>query len=220
MTKQLTTIDPNAVPFQSWVDRTNELIAAANTEFVTANTDANGSVSIGNVYINGIVYSGTLCTSALRGGNVQSTGVLNITSNVSMPTGTILSIGNTTVNVYANSSTIRINGNDIVSVQSQVNVQSTGTLAQIVDSFVKATYRGAEYVISIADNTANNFQFTKVLAFHDSGSDAYMTEFATMSTNTNLGSFSANSNTTHVKLYITPTAANCQIKATRTTVAL
>lgn len=220
MTKQLTQINSSNDTFQVWFNRTNDLLLAANNEFVTANTNANGSVSVGNTFLNGRFFANVLATSELRGGNVQASATLNITSNVNIVTGSSLTLGNSSVNIFANSTVLRIGGNEIGSFQSHTNVQTTGTVVQLVDSFLKANFRAAEYISTITDNAANNFQMTKTMVFHDSGSEAYITEYGTMFSNNHLGIFSANSNTTHVKVYFTPTVANSQVKSTRTTVSL
>lgn len=219
MTKQLTVVATSDA-FQVWFDRFNEMIVAANTEFMTANTNANGSVTVGNSYLQGIFYADTLSTSSLRGGNVQSTANLSVSSNIVITGTSWLHIGNSSVNVAANSSSISINGNQLTTVQGQINVQTSGTSAQIVDSFGKITFRGAEYVITVKDNGANNILMTKALVFHDSGADAYVSEYGTFFSNNDIASFSANANTTHVRLWVTPTVSNTQVKATRTTVDL
>tara|TARA_R110000868_G_scaffold25423_2_gene99146 strand:- start:8103 stop:8765 length:663 start_codon:yes stop_codon:yes gene_type:complete len=220
LTKQLAVVNTAADTFDVWITRTNQLITAANTEFVTANTDANGSITTGNAYIIGIVHATTLTTSTLRGGNVQTSAVLPVSSNVHINASSTFLIGNSTVNVYANSSTITINGDSLLPLLSHINVQTAGTSAQLVDSIAKATYRGAEHLWTIMDNAANAFQMCKTIIFHDSGLDSYVTEYGMFFSNTQLGIFSSNANTTHFKLYITPTVANTQVKATRTVVAL
>lgn len=221
MTKQLTAIDSGTDTFQVWLDRFNEMISAANTEFMTANTNANGSVTVGNTFLSGIFYATTLSTTNLRGGNVQSSGNLHVTSNLYINSAaSYLYIGNSTVNVIANSSTIQISGRSVTTLQEQINVQTSGTSAQLIDSFLKASFRGAEYVISVADNAANNFQFSKALVFHDSGADAYIQVFADAYTNSYMATYTANANTTHTRLYITPVQSNTQVKASKTVVAL
>jgi len=220
LTKQISALDPYAQAFDIWLARTNELISAANTEFMTANTNANGSVTVGNVYLSGILYSTVLATSELRGGNVQSSDTLSVTSNVALGETLNFSIGNTSVNVQVNSSSLVIGGKTVEPMLAQINVQTTGTTSQLVDSFQKTEYRGAEYILTVRDNAANNFHMSKALVFHDSGADAYITEYGTMSSNNHLGILSANANTTHVRLYLTPTVANTQVKATRTGVSI
>src|SRR5690606_9486408 len=89
---------------------------------------------------------------------------------------------------------------------------TAGTSAQIVDFFEKATYKACEYTASILDTGANNHQMSKVLVLHDtSATNAHMVEYGVIATNTMLGSFSANANSTHVKLYFTPTVSNTTI---------
>ena len=220
MTKRLTAIDISTDTFQVWIDRCNELIVASNTEYVTANSDANGSVTIGNTYLQGILFSSTLCSNQLRGGNVQTSAELYISSNVFVNASSKFYIGNSTVNVFANSSSILISGKELLPLQSQINVQTSGTSSQLVDSYLKADYRGAEHLFSIKNNDANGFQMTKTLTIHDSGLDSYITEFAIVFSNSVLGIFSSNANTTHVRVYVTPTVANTQVKATRTIVSL
>ncbi len=220
MTKQLSAININTDTFDTLFTRLNEIISAANTELVTANTNANGSVSVGNTYLNGILFATTLCTNGLRGGNVQTSATLSITSNVSVNASSNFLLGNSTVNVVINSSTVSISGRQLLPLQGQVNVQTSGTSAQLLDSFLKSDWRGADYLVTITDNAANNFQMMRALVVHDSGLDAYMTEYGLIYSNSQLGILSSNANTTHLRLYITPTSTNTQIKATRTVVAL
>jgi len=220
MTKQLSLLNINVDTFDVFFSSFNDIINAANTEFLTANTNANGSVSIGNTYLNGIMFATTLCTTNLRGGNVQIANTLAIVSNLSMGATLNITVGTSTVNTYINSTSLSINGATLLPLQSQINVQTSGTTAQLVDTVVKSTYRGAEYIVTIADNAANNFQMAKAIVFHDSGIDAYLSEYAMFYSNTTMGIFTANANSTVIRLYFTPVQSNTQIKATRTVVAL
>lgn len=95
---------------------------------------------------------------------------------------------------------------------------TTGTSAQLLDSYAVATFRGAEYFISVKDNNANAYQATKILTVHNVV-NAFSTEYATILSNTSLGVFDANvaSNATHVTLYITPTSSNTTVNFTKVT---
>lgn len=219
MTKSIATVNVSADTFQIFIDRVNELILASNAEYVTANNNANGSVTVGNAYFSGIFFANVLATSALRGGNVQTTANLAIISNVTI-SGNVFSIGNSTVNVAANSSSLSISGKSVLPVQGQINVQTSGISTQLIDSYAKASYRGAEYIMTVIDNNANNFQISKILTLHDSGASAYMTEFGLIYSNTIISTFTANANSTHVRIYVLPTSANTTIKATKTYVDL
>lgn len=103
-------VNTSSDTFASFVTKVNNVINAVQTEVMTANGNANGSVTSGNAYVNGIVYAQTLCTdTALRGGNVQTSGVLPITSNVS--------VGNSTANVQLGFGTVNVGS---ISVNSTI----------------------------------------------------------------------------------------------------
>lgn len=214
----------NTNSFYYWLTRTNELAYALSNYVVT--TGSNNTT--GNAYVNGVFSSTTLtANSGIRGGNVSTSTVLTVTSNLNV-TGTqlsvgsnitmnssSLSIGNSTINTTINSTSIGISGYTV----SSINVQISTLDSQIVDSFDKTAYRTAEYVISIKNNSANGYQTSKLLLIHDTG-DAYVTEYGVISTNTTLGTFSANVNSSNCNLLFTPTVANIQIKGVRTNVVV
>ena len=193
MTVSVTLIDINTQNFEALVDKVNEVANLVSNSAVTANTTQ--GLTTGNVYVDGIFSATTLsANTALRGGNVDSSAVLTITSNVAI-TDTELSINE--------------------SVFSSINVQTTGTSEQIVDNFDLTAYQAAEYVVSIKDNAANGYQVSKLILLHDTG-DSYVTEYGVIYSNGMLGTFSANANTTHSRLTVTPTQSNTQLKISRT----
>jgi hypothetical protein len=195
MAKTISQINTASDTFQVWVDRTNDLANVVSIEVVTANNETGGALTTGNAYVNGIFSVATLSANTeLRGGNVDTSAVLTITSNVAI-TDTELSINE--------------------SVFSSINVQTSGTSEQIVDNFDLTTYQAAEYVVSIKDNAANGYQVSKLILLHDTG-DAYVTEYGVIYSNGMLGTFSANANTTHSRLTVTPTQSNTQLKISRT----
>ena len=195
MAKTISQINTASDTFQVWVDRTNDLANVVSIEVVTANNETGGALTTGNAYVNGIFSVATLSANTeLRGGNVDTSAVLTITSNVSI-TDTELSINE--------------------SVFSSINVQTSGTSEQIVDNFDLTTYQAAEYVVSIKDNAANGYQVSKLILLHDTG-DAYVTEYGVIYSNGMLGTFSANANATHSRLTVTPTQSNTQLKISRT----
>jgi len=193
MTVSVTLIDINTQNFEALIDKVNEVANLVSNSAVTANTTQ--GLTTGNVYVDGIFSATTLsANTALRGGNVDSSAVLTITSNVEI-TDTELSINE--------------------SVFSSINVQTTGTSEQIVDYFDLTTYQAAEYVVSIKDNAANGYQVSKLILLHDTG-DSYVTEYGVIYSNGMLGTFSANANSTHSRLTVTPTQSDTQLKISRT----
>jgi len=95
MSKAVANVDIATFTFNQWVEQTNKLLYSLTNEIVTANNEANGSLTTGNGFVVGILGANTIVVpSALRGGNVQSSNTLNITS------ATIAS-GNLTINASA-----------------------------------------------------------------------------------------------------------------------
>ena len=76
------------------------------------------------------------------------------------------------------------------------------------------TFASAEYLLAVKDNNANNYQSSKILITHDVD-NAYLSEYAIIVSNNYVGSFFANSNTSHVRLYFNPTSTNTTINFTR-----
>lgn len=100
--------------FFTLITRVNDLVNAFSTEIVTANNDANGATTVGNSFVVGTFGSNTLVTTTLRGGNVQSSANLAVSSNLTINASSILYIGNSTSNITANASHIVI-GNSTIS---------------------------------------------------------------------------------------------------------
>jgi len=207
----------NTNTFDYWKTRTNELADAMSNKVVTTNSNT----TTGNATVNGYVIATGLIGNSINGGNSTVVTALTVTSNLTIATGNILTVGNSTINVVTNSSSITIgslsvtnttiNRSNIDVLPYYVNTQTSGTSAQIVDSFAIATYRSAEYILNITNNSANGYQTNKILILHDGGS-IHWNEYSIMFSNTLLGTYSANANTTHVRLLLTPTASNTQVK--------
>jgi hypothetical protein len=232
--------------FDYWRTRTNEL-ADAMTRLVVS-VDSN--TATGNAAVNGHFFANTLVATYLRGGTIASAGELIATSNVTVngsffgvSTGasntyinttaiyvrtstsnavinsTSLLLGNTSANVNLSPSGLFINGVQLLTTQALVNVQTSGTSAQEVDNITKSVHRGADYTFTITDNGANAYHMAKVMVIHNAG-DGILNEFGVIWSNTNLGSFTANANATHVRTYFTPTVANTQVKGIKTVYVL
>ena len=178
--------------YDYWRNRTNDIAYIISTYAVTTQSNT----AVGNAAITGTFTSNSL-----------SSNTININSSIF--------VGNSTVNVVINSSSISLPNYNI----NSINVQTSNTDLQIVDYFDMSSYRTAEYVISLKNNAANAYQTSKLLLIHDGG-DSYVTEYGVISTNTSLGSFSANANSTHCRLLFTPTASNTQVKGIRTNVVV
>jgi len=191
----------NTNTFDYWRNRTNELATAMSNVVVST-----GSTTTGNADITGSFTANVLIANTVR--------VSNSTVNVVISVPTSVQIANGSFFLNANGAwsaaplVLTVNG----------ALTTTGTTAQLLDSFAISTNRGAEYFISVRDNNANAYQATKVLTMHNNVA-AFSTEYATMLSNTSLGVFDANvaANATHVTFYITPTSSNTTVNFTKVT---
>lgn len=117
--------------------------------------------------------------------------------------------GTFTANVLV-TNTISIS-NFVISNTSQ---RTTGTSAQLIDTYSMSTFLGAEYTVSVRDNVANNHYMTKFLTTHDTSS-AYTNTYVSITTNSAVGVFVANTNGSNVQLYFTPVSANTTVRVAK-----
>jgi len=185
-------------------------VSFANTLAVTGNTTLSNTlliVGLANA-------SGGLNTTT-----ANTTTAINVGANVNLTT-TYINVGNSSVNVYVNSSIISIGGVNVATTATLASlgisntVTFTGTSSQVLDSMTLSAYRSAEYVISANNNTANAYQVSKILVIHD-GTTAYVTEYGTMYTNTSVMTITAGANATHMLINCTPVSSNTTVKFTR-----
>lgn len=174
--------------WQTLIDKVNGLSYLFTTQTVTANLNANGSLTTGNGYVNGVFGATTLVASNVRGGTVQTSAALNITSNVSIAN----------VNICV--------GNYVTS-----NVSTN----QIADSYPITAFRSAKYLLQV--NSAIGYQTTEILILQD-GANTYQTEYAVLSTNGSLGTFSSNISSNNVNLLFSPTIAVNSVNFERITI--
>ena len=136
--------------------------------------------------------------------NSTSVSLSNSTSNISItiPTASQISNGQ----FYLNA-----NGSWTTAGELSSTITTTGTSIQNIDSFSTSTYRTAEYLISVKDNVANNYYSSKLIVMHDGG-NSYITEYGIMTSNSSVGTFSANIISSNVCLQFTPISSNTTVK--------
>jgi VCBS repeat-containing protein len=190
----------NTNTFDYWRNRTNELATAMSNVVVST-----GSTTTGNADITGSFTANVLIANTVRVSNSTVNVVISVPTSVQIANGSFFLNANGS---WSSAPTPLANG----------TLTTTGTGAQLLDSFAISTTRGAEYFISIRNNNANAYQATKVLTMHNNVA-AFSTEYATMLSNTSLGVFDANvaANATHVTFYITPTSSNTTVNFTKVT---
>lgn len=206
MAKQLPEIDTNSDTFYSWITKHNDLIQLANTELVTANNSANGAVTYGTGYVVGTFGANTICATEIRGGNTIANSAMIVSTNATF-----------TSNVITFNNGVNF-GSNLIIHESSVSINTTNTMIQPIDTFNRNNHRSAKYLISMRDGANTNHQVTEMLVIHD-GTTTYSTEYATISTNTNIASLSTDIVSNNVRLLITPGIANLQIKISKTLIA-
>lgn len=165
-----------------------------------------------NITSNTTVGTGTQRLTANIANLQISTNTLTIqaTSNINVNTSLTLT-GNLTINSHITfSQKINVSTNFISLVFPNTTQQNT------VDTFSVSDYSGAQYNISITDeNNSNNKALTQISVIYGF-SNAHLTEYGTIYSNTQFITFTITSNTTHVILNANSATSNATFKVHRT----
>lgn len=105
--------------------------------------------------------------------------------------------------------------NDVITTTKHINSKSkkvgdatkTSTTQFALDTFAKATYRAARYIIAMKEGT--NFHSTEVMLVHD-GSVVTLTAYGTLK-DTTLATIDADISGSDVRLLVTPASANSTV---------
>lgn len=106
----------------------------------------------------------------------------------------------------------------LISTGSETSITSA---ARLVDTYAVANFRSAEYIVTVTDNNlaANNKMSSKIMTMHDGGI-AYMTEYAQIVSNNNIGYFTVSVSGTNVVLQFVPSVSQVTVKFTRMAVPI
>jgi len=191
--------------FDFWRNRTNELAEIASKCAVTTDNPLSNTSQVSAAAVGNAAITGKFTANAISIGNstvnvyISSTPSLTISNTVSN-----VSIGVPTVDQRANNFHLAANGSwTYVSVSNGQVVLNNSDVPDAIDAYPMNLYMGAEYLLSVKDtsnNASNSHYLSKILTVHD-GSNAMMTEYGAITTNTKVGVFTTATNTTHVILY-------------------
>ena len=194
----------NTNTFDYWKNRTNELAHAMTNYVVTTNSNtAVGNAAVSNTFTANTIVANTIDANT-------SVNVGNSTVNVSI-------LSPNSAQISSGSYFLNANGSWTINTSAPVSngfIETSGTSAQVIDSFAIADQNAAEYYVHIKDNNANNYHASKILVVHSVGA-AYTTEYATIVSNNTMGVFAANVNSGDVRLFMTPTSSNTNVTFTR-----
>lgn len=156
------------------------------------NNESGGEIRINNQYNGGVVLT-------------NGTGVVEILStqeSSSTATGGLRVVGGVGIgkNIHIGGSITLPNEN-----HSSFSAQVSSASPITVDTWSTSTYRTAKYIAQITQGT--NYQSAELLVVHN-GTDAFISEYAIIRTNTNLGTFTADVNSNNVRLRVTMNSAS------------
>lgn len=154
MAEQLSIVNTSTDNFGGFVTKFNTLVNLVNTNVLTANSSA--GITTGNAFVVGILGANTLVCTTLQGGNVTTSGGINVVSNgtITVPAANV-TFGNSTVYSLVNPTSIRV-----VNSTSSVNVSPIGITVgnSVVNTLSVAV--GANLVLNttsvyVGNSTAN-----------------------------------------------------------------
>lgn len=200
-------------------DLSNTLLVVGNTSLsntlaVTGNTNLSNTLIVtGNTTLSNtllVVGNTTLSNTLVVTGNTTLSNTLGVTG-VTTLSNTLLVTGNST---FSNITTFKTE--HVVDVFANGNLGATVGSDLLVFQFPKADYSSVKLIIQLK-NTGNT-QISEVLVAHDT-TDAYLTTYGTVSAPPTanaglslLGNFSANADTTNVRVYVNQKIASTAAK--------
>jgi len=232
MAKTLTPIDvPGGDTPLDLVTLANAIVNTIATEVVTANSDANGALTIGNSYVSGVLGASVIAAGELRGGTVATPDYVLVSSNLVATNASVtIKMGTTSINSSViNASSLVVNAAAIEyftldnmtlgnTEYTSLTFNANSSPDQVFDFFAKSAYRSAEYLLQMTDTSpaANAYQVMKFLVVHD-GTSAFITQYGIVTSNGEIATINASANSTSILITVSPVSAtNVELIATRT----
>lgn len=176
---------------------------AGNTSTITGLDDNGDTLSYTGgrieLYVNGVRLSNGVDYTATNGTSVSFNQTIfagSVVEIVSLATAALL--------------------NEALQIQTESIALSTTTANQPVASFAKADYRTAKFLVQMSHASAG-YHATEVLVLHN-GTTVFTTEYATIFTNSSLGTVDAIVNGSNIELVVTPANTNTTVKTKRISV--
>lgn len=125
MSKSIANVVIATDSFSTLVTRVNQIADAMTFEVITANGSSSGATTTGNGSIVGIFAANTLSADVLRGGTVNASANLVVSSNLQL-TGTTTTVNS---NFIANNTSFTVYSTNTILSGSNVNINSTTTVS-------------------------------------------------------------------------------------------
>jgi hypothetical protein len=160
-----------------------------------------------------VTIAGTAASVSTTTGALQVAGGVGVAGNV-YASGTVTAggpaVSGTSVNAFVS------NNFELASYTSAAITTTGGTT--LLDTYAIATYRTAEYLVQLWDSSTNSIHSEKIMVTTD-GTNVFITEYAVVTNNGELGTFDAGLSTGIVTLkFVASSASNLVIKVVRTSI--
>ena len=197
----------------------------SNTMGVTGATTLSNTLSVTGL---------STLSGAMNTTTANASVAMNVGANVNL-TLTRINVGSATVNTFITSTAIETDGTLTVAGQSTlsgavaiggtatfktdyvVDVAANGDIgstigAVLVYRFAKSAFSSGKFEVQVKNG---NTQLSELVLAHDGGLNAFVTTYGTVASNgasSPLGTFTANTDTANVNLYLVQTVANSAVK--------
>lgn len=193
----------------SWTGVANLVITP--TSYLTVNGAVNVVSNANFANTLAVTGSATLSNTLAVTGNTTLANTLAVTGNTSIANSLTVT-GNTTL-----ANTLSVGGSTTFQTEYVVDVSANGNLGTtigpvLIYRFPKTTYSSAKFEVQIKNG---NTQLSELVLAHDGAANAFVTTYGTVSSNgaaSPLGTFSANTDTANVNLYLVQTVASSAVK--------
>jgi len=216
--------------FASWIERTNQMVYDMSTVVITTFANSTGGQTTGNAHVNGFFSANTLIAKdIIRGGTVNSPGLLTIGSNALFASNSTLTINSNTIvgntvlfnkKVTTTDNTTIGGANSTITANVTINNTNTNLLGAQVTSSSNVSLTGANISIvsTTVDITSNTLISGDVTI--DSGNIVTTSNVSVTSSNVEItgGEFGISSNVSITSANVYVTNANTNINSTQTNI--
>lgn len=182
---------------------TNDKTTFSNAVNVTGNTILSNTLyTTGAVVLSNTI---TVTGNATLSNTLTVAGAVNVASTFRVAGATTLS------NTLSTGGSTTFQTDYVLDVAANTNIGAT-IGAVLVYRFPKATYSSGKFEVQVKNG---NTQLSELVLAHDAASNAYVTVYGTVASNggsSPLGTFTANTDTANVNLYLVQTIANSSVK--------
>ena len=186
-------------------------LAITPTGYLTITGAANVTSNANFANTISVTGGATLSNNIVVTGNATFSNTLSVTGNTNLAN-TILVTGAAILsNTLAVGGTTTFQADYVVDVSSNADVGSTiGSV--LIYRFPKVSYSSGKFEVQIKNG---NTQLSELVLAHDGAANAFVTTYGTVASNgapSPFGTFSANTDTANVNLYLVQTVANSAVK--------